>query len=195
MTQEKLQRYADGLPVEDTGRPPPLPGATGARLRRGSRSKGERSGGGGGGANRLSPSSSLTEQTGCSETESVLEPLEEPDEKHADAEHEESYEHAEHAEHAESKAELPPTPSVAHMLHVQDANEAAVIPVAELPLTGLPVGKVSGHQGMEVKEDILEVSQVPEELAQEPVEEPLEPDELEEVEVESNLSISLHIRI
>eukprot|EP00439_Symbiodinium_sp_Y106_P052092 s5760_g6.t4 len=188
--QEKLQRYADGLPVEDSGRPPPLPGANSARVRRGSRSKGERSGAGGGpgGANRLSPSSSLqTEQTGCSETESVLEPLEEPCDEHASDEPT--------GEPTREPTREPPADQVPQSLPLEPLVVAQMLEVHdELPLTGLPVGKVSGHEGMEVKEDILEVSQVPEELAP-PVEEPLEPDELEEVEVESNLSISLHIRI
>ena len=171
--------------MEDSGRPPPLPGAAGAG-RRGSRPKTERSGG----ANRLSPSSSLTEQTGCSETESVLEPLEEPSDEHGEPKSEPFWPGP---TEDQSKA-LPEPPVSVTQLEAQEANDV-VTPVAELPLTGLPVGKVSGQEGREVKEDILEVSQVPEELAQEPVEEPLEPDELEEVEVESNLSISLHIRI
>ncbi|CAE7502731.1 dnaJ [Symbiodinium microadriaticum] len=188
--QEKLQRYAEGLPVEDSGRPPPLPGAAGAAGagRRGSRPKAERSNGN---ANRLSPSSSLTEQTGCSETESVLEPLEEPSDEHGEPKSEPFWPGP--TAEDQSKA-LPEPPVSVTQLEAQEANDV-VTPVAELPLTGLPVGKVSGQEGREVKEDVLEVSQVPEELAQEPVEEPLEPDELEEVEVESNLSISLHIRI
>ena len=222
--QEKLRRYADGMPVEseDSGRPPPLPGAPGpgARVRRSSRkpekekaakrdkrtppncsklgqshiipsnpfkrasappacfflkilffrilssAQAERG--------RLSPSSSL--QTGCSETESALEPLEEPPQTpEAPVEIP-----VETPAEVPLEAQAPPVPAD----EAKESKESEAIEERAVSC-GISGGKVG------------EVQVPPEELVQpaEDLLEPLEPEDLEEIEVESNLSISLHIKI
>ncbi|CAE7333353.1 dnaJ [Symbiodinium pilosum] len=172
--QEKLRRYADGMPVEseDSGRPPPLPGAPGpgARVRRSSRKpekeKAERG--------RLSPSSSL--QTGCSETESALEPLEEPPQTPEAPVEIPVKTPAE----VPLEAQTPPVPAD----EAKESKESEAIEERAVSC-GISGGKVG------------EVQVPPEELVQpaEDLLEPLEPEDLEEIEVESNLSISLHIKI
>ena len=118
--QDKLRRYADGLPVEDGGgRPPPLPGSGGSsRVRRTSRKATERG--------RVSPSSSL--QTHCSETDSALEPLEEPTEAAERLEPLEPLEPqlAEELHEAPDHLEVPKAGVVSEAVDVPDVSEVQV---------------------------------------------------------------------